>query len=98
MLWNRIKRLLHARDIIAAKKQQAAEGSRQPLRDNLQPRSHMLALEPRLLGPDRPAEQRDENEDGQRQGAGGHDQIGTPASRLDQTAGQRRRSAWTFPV
>ena len=49
MLWNRIKRLLRARDVVAAKKEQPAEGSKQPPRNNLQPRSHMLALEPRLM-------------------------------------------------
>ena len=48
MLWDRIKRLLRACEIVAAKRAQPAEDTAQP-RSNLQPRSHMLALEPRLM-------------------------------------------------
>ena len=48
MLWNRIKRLLRASEKIAAKKEQDTKVPKQP-RSNLQPRSHMLALEPRLM-------------------------------------------------
>ena len=48
MLWNRIKRLLRASEASAAKNEPDAEGHKHP-RSNLQPRSHMLALEPRLM-------------------------------------------------
>ena len=48
MLWNRIKRLLRACEVLAARKAQSAGDKQQP-RSNLRPRSHMLALEPRLM-------------------------------------------------